>query len=192
MIELKGVDDVVYGFRKINSMTKAKKVHSLASLLFKNHLLIDLEEEQVFTIDMKIDFYAYKNTIFITNKKTFENALNFRKGMEANRDTVLNEFKSLRLFNDINLVGSAVGSNLNMLRKISAIQKSGYYKDPIFLKNLIALNKAEGWGLDIHENQIVVTEENVGLILTLLNNSRLKSPINQEVFDASVKKRVET
>jgi hypothetical protein len=37
---------------------------------------------------------------------------------------------------------------------------------------------------------IIITEANVDLVLTLLNNGRLESPINQEMFDASVKKKV--
>ena len=184
VIELWDSNGAIYGFRKINSITKAKKARSLSSLLFKNHLLIDLEEETIFTIDMHIDFLVYNGTIFISNKKAFENALNFRKGMENNRDAVLAEFKSLGIFSDVAVIGTVVGSNLNMLRKVSALQKSGYYKDVLFMKSLIKLNETEEWGLVVENNRIVVTEENVGLVLTLLNNNRLKSPINQEVFDA--------
>jgi len=191
VVELRGGNEAIYGFRKISSITKAKKVHSKASLLFKNQLLIDLEEEAVFTIDMHVDFFAYNNTIFIRNKKEFESALNFRKGMENARDAVLAELGTLEMLSDVAVMNRMVGSNLNMLRKISAIKRSGYYRDPLFMKSLFKHNKIEKWGLTIKDNRIVVTEENVGLILTLLNNSRLKSPINQEVFDATVKKKVE-
>jgi hypothetical protein len=191
VVELKGNNGTIYGFRKINSITRAKKVRSMTSLLFKDQFLIDLDEAMVFTIDMKVDFFAYNGTIFISNKKEFENALNFRKGMESNRDAVLTEFATLGIFNDVPMIARVVGINLNMLRKVSTIQKSGYYRNELFMRNLIKLNATEKWGLVVKNNQIVVTEENVGLILTLLNNSRLKSPINQEVFDATVKKKVE-
>lgn len=56
--------------------------------------------------------------------------------------------------------------------------------------NLIKINEQRNWGLFLQDDQIVVTEENVELVLTLLNNSRLESPINHEIFDASVKKKV--
>jgi hypothetical protein len=110
--------------------------------------------------------------------------------MENNRDVVLDEFGVLGLFNDIEPIRKIVGSNLHLLRMISTIQKSKYYKDKAYMENLIKLNETESWKLVITDGRIVVTEENVELVLTLLNNNRLKSPINQEVFDAQVKKKV--
>jgi len=190
VIQVKHKDTSLYGLRKINSLTQAKKITSFASFIFRNHLLVDLGDEQVFTIDKRIDFFAYRTTAFITNKKAFETALNFRKGMEKNRDDVLREFLSLGLFKTVEPIRKAVGSNLHFLRKVSAIQTSGYYKDGGFMEKLINVNKNENWGLTIEGDQIVVSEDNVDLVLTLLNNSRLKSPINQEVFDAAVKKKV--
>jgi hypothetical protein len=190
VIEVRHDHKAVYGFRKINSLTQAKKVHSLASYIFRDQLLIDVEEEKVFTIDPHIDFFVYDGTVFITSKKGFESALNFRKGMEDNRDVVLEDLKIAGFFSDVEPIRKIVGSNLHLLRKISAIQKSGYYKDKIFIESLVKINAAEKWGLLIKDDKIVVTDENVELVLTLLNNSRLKSLINQEVFDVPVKKKV--
>lgn len=190
VIEIRHDHKAVYGFRKINSLTQAKKVHSLASYIFRDQLLVDVEEEKVFTIDPHIDFFAYDGTVFIMSKTGFESALNFRKGMEDNRNVVLEDLKIAGFFSDIEPIRKIVGSNLHLLRKISAIQKSGYYKDKIFIESLIKINAVEKWGLIIKDDKIVVTDENVELVLTLLNNSRLKSLINQEVFDVPVKKKV--
>lgn len=190
VIQVKHKDTSLYGLRKISSLTQAKKITSFASFIFQNQLLVDLDDKQVFTIDKRIDFFAFRKTAFITNKKGFESALNFRKGMEKNRDCVLDEFLSLGLFRNVDPIREAVGSNLHFLRKVSAIQKSGYYKDSGFIKKLIEVNRSEKWGLTIENDQIVVSAEDVDLVLTLLTNSRLKSPINQEVFDAAVKKKV--
>ena len=105
-------------------------------------------------------------------------------------DTLLGDFVSLGIFKDVEPIRKTVGSNLHLLRKISAIQKSGYYKDKGFLKQLINVSKSENWPLIFENEMIVISDDNVDLVLTLLNNSRLKSPINAEVFDASVKKKV--
>lgn len=110
--------------------------------------------------------------------------------MEDNRDNVLAEFETLKIFSSVDAIRKTVGSNLHFLRKISAIQKSGYFRDKSFLQDLIKINAEKGWGLVIENGSIIVTEENVDLVLTLLNNSRLESPINHEVFDAAVKKKV--
>ncbi|ATG89825.1 Kiwa anti-phage protein KwaB-like domain-containing protein [Methylomonas koyamae] len=183
--------DILYGVRKVNNLTNAAKMAKLAYFIFDNQQLVDLEDKKVFTIDTNIDFFVYGGVAFIANKKEFESVLNFRHGMESNRDKVLNEFADLEIFTDIDAIKNTVGSNIRLLRKVSAIQKSGYYKNKDFLKNLISVNNQKGWGLTLQHNKIVVTEDNVELVLTLLNNSRLESPINHELFDASVKKRVE-
>lgn len=190
VIQVKHKESSLYGLRKINTLNQTKKLNSFASFLFQNHLLVDLDDKKVFTIDKRIDFFAYGGTAFITNKKAFETALNFRKGMEDNRDLVLQDFETLTIVKDVELIRKTVGSNLHLLRKMSAIQKSAYYKDKGFLANLMAVSKAENWPLTFENDAIVVCEANVDLVLTLLTNSRLKSPINQEVFDAAVKKKV--
>lgn len=190
VVKLEYDGNVVYGSRKINKFTRATKISSVAYFIYENKKLVDLEDKKVFTIDMHIDFFVYNGTAFITNKKEFESAMNFREGMEKNRDEVLSAFAALNVFSDVELIRQGIGSNLHLLRKISAIQKSGYYKDESYLKNLLRLNHEKGWGLTVESGVIVVNEDNVDLVLKLLNNDRLESPINQEMFDASVKKKV--
>lgn len=182
--------EAVYGWRKINSLSKVKKVQSLTQLMFRNTQLVDIDDEQIFTIDTNFDFFAYEDTLFILNKRDFETALNFRAGMEATRDAVLDQFVSMNLFDDIEPLRAKIGSHLSLLRKLSAIEKSGYYKNVDFMKKLPAACKKNGWGLKFKNGQIIVTHDCIDLILTVLNNSRLKSPINEEVFDADVKRRV--
>lgn len=190
VVKLTHDESAVYGLRKISKLNKATKVKGVASTLFVDKQLTDLEDEKIFTLDTHIDFFAYEGTTFITNKKEFESALNFRDGMEKNRDVVLNEFAALKVFSDVEPIRKSVGTNLHLLRKISSIQKSGYYKSPQYLIDLIKVNKERNWGLTVENGIIIVNEDNVDLVLTLLNNGRLESPINHEVFDASVKKKV--
>lgn len=183
----------VYALRKISKYTKAAKLASggaLSHLLFKNKQLSDLDDAEILTFDTGVDFFSYDGTTFITNKREFESALNFRKGMEKNRDAVLAEMKSLKIFSDIEPIRECVGANLHLLRKISSIQKAKYYKDKDFMAKLIAENKARGWGLKIKNGVIVVDENSVELLLKFLNNERVESQINHEVFDAVVKKKV--
>lgn len=190
VIEMRHDEQVVYGMRKVNALTQAKKVASLSSFLFRNSLLVDLSDERVFTLDLNLDFFVASGIAFITHKKDFESALNFRKGMEDNRDAVLDEFGKLEVFSDVGPLRDYIGVNLHHLRKISAIRKSGYYQDRSFMENLIKVNQERKWGLLIAGGKITVTAENAETVLTLLSNSRLISLINEEVFDALVKKKV--
>lgn len=190
VIKLEHQDNAIYAYRKINNLTNSTKLSHVSYFQFKDKELKDLDEKQIFTIDTGVDFFSFDGTTFITNKKEFENALNFRAGMEKNRDAVLQEFVDLKIFNDTSLLKTRIGSNLNYLRKISTIQKSGYYKDKNYLSALITVNAEKAWGLIVENGLIVINDETIDLILTLLNNGRLESPINHETFDAQVKVKV--
>lgn len=190
VIKLELDSSVVYGVRKINKFTRATKVKAVSYFIFEDKKLVDLEDKKVFAIDTHIDFFAYDGTTFITNKKEFESALNFRDGMEKNRDAILAEFVVLKVFSDAEPIRQMVGANLHLLRKMSSIQKGGYYKDKKFLADLHARNKEKGWNLMIQNGVIIIDESNVDFVLKLLNNERVESQINHEVFDAVVKKKV--
>ncbi|HRB16908.1 MAG: Kiwa anti-phage protein KwaB-like domain-containing protein [Nitrospirota bacterium] len=190
VIKLEHQGSVLYGVRKINKFARATKVKAVSYFIFENKKLVDLEGKQVFTLDTHIDFFAYDGTMFIANKKEFESVLNFRNGMEKNRDAILEEFVTLKVVVDVEVIRRVVGGNLHLLRKMSSIQKSGYYKDKIFLVELTKKNVEKGWNLEVEHGVIVVDESNVELVLKLLNNERVESQINQEVFDAVVKKKV--
>ncbi len=190
VIKLEHQDKAIYAYRKNNKLNNAAKLSHVSFIQFKDKELKDLDEKEIFTIDTQIDFFTYEGTTFITNKKEFEKTLNFRAGMEKNRDVVLQEFVDLKIFNDASLLKEHIGANLNYLRKVSSIQKSGYYKDAKFLEELIKVNQLKNWGLAVEDGAIVINEDSIDLVLTLLNNGRLESPINHEIFDASVKKKV--
>lgn len=190
VIKLEHQDKALYAYRKIHKFTNPAKLAHVSFLQFKDQELKDLDQQEIFTIDTQVDFFSYEGTTFIANKKEFEGTLNFRAGMEKNRDTVLQELVELKIFSDTTLLQERIGSNLNYLRKVSSIQKSGYYKDATFLSELIKVNTQKNWGLVVENGVIVINETTIDLVLTLLNNGRLESPINHEVFDAAVKKKV--
>lgn len=190
VIKLEHQDKALYAYRKINKFNHAARLSHVSFIQFKDKELKDLDEKEIFTIDTQVDFFTYQGTTFIANKKEFESTLNFRAGMEKNRDVVLQELVDLKIFSDASLLKQHIGANLNYLRKVSSIQKSGYYKDAKFLEELIKVNELKGWGLLVENGAIVINEASIDLVLTLLNNGRLESPINHEMFDAPVKKKV--
>lgn len=74
---------------------------------------------------------------------------------------------------------------------MASISKLGYYKDEKYFHRLVEINESEGWGLRVNdEGKIIVEEGSVPALLKFLNNDRLRSPINNELFDASAKSRV--
>jgi hypothetical protein len=113
--------------------------------------------------------------------------MNFREGMKTHATEVLAEFESMNFLSDVAPIREYVGDNLNHLRKLSSIRKSGYYKQTDYLDKLMTVSADEKWDLKIENGKIVVEPETVELLLKLLNNDRLRSPINNELFDSAAK-----
>lgn len=179
---------ILYSVRRVSEGWTTKKVSQFINMIFADNMLVDIEQKEIFRIDGKVDFFSFDGVIFIADKKNFETALNFREGMERNRDEIVEEFKQIKLFVDANKISNLVGNNIRRLRKLSQVKKSGYYKKQDFLQSLKQVNKDENWGIQYSDDgKLIVTEENIETVLTILNNSRLKSPINQESFDVDVK-----
>jgi hypothetical protein len=188
--------DVEVGGKHVRAVHKIvggwtlKKQSAIVKVLFAKSTLMDYEDAPVFQLARKIDFIAFDDNVFILDKSKFESALNFRVGMERKRDELLREFGTLGLFTDVSVIRDTVGTNLRHLRRVTSVKKSGYYRDSSFMTELKTVCNKYGWNVSWQDGKIVVTPDNVEVILKLLNNDRLESPVNHELFDAIVKDRV--
>ncbi|MDD4978732.1 MAG: DUF4868 domain-containing protein [Gallionella sp.] len=181
----------MYAARRVSEGWTTKKVSQLISMIFQDNMLVDIEQKEIFRIDGKVDFFSYDGTTFIADKKNFETALNFREGMERNRDEIVDEFHSLNLFENAAEISALVGDNIRRLRRLSQVKKAAYYKDANFLANLKRVNAEEGWGIKYSAHgKLLVTEEDIEIVLRVLNNDRLTSKINSENFDVDVKHKL--
>jgi len=177
----------LFAWRKISTLTSPKKVKSRKATFFVEHKLIDVDDKEIFLIDPRFDFFVFGGMIFISNKKDFEVSMNFREGMKAKAGEVIQDFVNSEHFRNVELITTYVGDNLHHLRKMASIRKSGYYKQPGYIERMIEVSREEGWKLKVEDGQIVVEEDTIELLLKLLNNDRLRSPINNEIFDAAAK-----
>lgn len=181
----------LFSARRVSEGWTTKKVKQLINMVFQNNMLVDIGEQEIFRIDGKVDFFTYDGIIFIADKKNFETALNFREGMERNRDEIVKEFFSLGLFENATAVSDLVGNNLRHLRRLSQVKKAGYYKDPNFLASLRKVSEEDGWGIQYSpDGKLLVTKDDIETVLRVLNNDRLTSKINAENFDVEVKHKL--
>lgn len=187
VVQLELGNDRLYAWRKISTLTQPKKVQSRQATFFVEHKLVDVEDKEVFLIDPRFDFFVHGGVIFIANKKEFEVSMNFREGMKAKAADAIQHLNDGGHFKNVELIQKFVGDNLNHLRKMASIFKAGYYQQPDYIQRMIEVSKAEGWELKVEDGQVVVEEETIDLLLKLLNNDRLRSPINNEIFDAAAK-----
>ncbi|MEY4591142.1 MAG: hypothetical protein RIR18_37 [Pseudomonadota bacterium] len=183
-------NDRLFAWRKISTATQPKKVKARQATFFFEQKLVDIEDKDIFMIAPRFDFFVHEGTILIANKKEFESSMNFREGMKAKAAEVIKDFAESKIFQNVGLIEKYVGDNLHRLRKMASILKSGYYKQDDYIKKMIQVSKEEGWELKVVDGEILVEEETIELLLKLLNNERLHSLINGEVFDASVKTHV--
>lgn len=177
------------GFKAIPENWKLKKSKGLIPLLFENNTFKDLDTDNVFSISSTVDFLFYKELLFILSKKAFEQGMNFRDGMIAKANALYQETEELNLFVNINILKDRVGNNQRYLRKLATIKNLGYYKDQNYLTKFKAINEAKNWGIEFDNGQIVITDESLDDMLTVLQNKRLHSELSEEDFDVeSVKK----
>lgn len=187
VVQLEHGSDRLYAWRKISTLTQAKRVQSRKATFFVEHKLVDVEDKEVFLIDPRFDFFVHDGMIFIANKKEFEISMNFREGMKAKAADVIQNFIASGHFKNVDLIQKHVGDNMHHLRKMASILKAGYYQQPNYIQRMIEVSKEEGWELKVENGRVVVEEESIELLLKLLNNERLRSLINNETFDAAVK-----
>lgn len=183
-------DRKLYAWKKISADTQPKKAAAKDLAFFLNRKLVDLDDKEVFMIYPRYDFFVYGGTTFIANKRQFESSMNFREGMKAKAAQVIQDFIDSGKFENTERITRYVGENLHHLRKMASILKAGYYKQTDYIQQMIVVSKSEGWELNVKNGKVVVEDETIELLLKLLNNDRLRSPINNEVFDAAAKARV--
>jgi len=177
------------GFKTLPENWKMKKAKGFIPLMYKDNRFEDLDSNPVFSIARSIDFIYFKDVLFVLSKKLFEAGLNFRKGMIAKSEEFYDEAEKYNIFKNIDVLKEKVGNNQRYLRKIATIMNLGYYKDQRFLDKFKLVNDIKNWDIEFNDGHIVITEEKLDAILTVLQNKRLHSELTEEDFDVeSVKK----
>ena len=173
----------IVGFKTLPENWKMKYQRGLIPLLFSENSFKDLEEDNVFSISSFVDLFYFNETIFILSKKEFERGLNFREGMINNANELYQEVQKLNIFGNIEILTAKVGNNQRYLRKIATIRNLGHFRNPVFLQRLEQLSITKGWNINFENGQIVITDDTLDDILTLLQNKRLHSELTDEDFD---------
>lgn len=193
VIKIQVGQQYLYAYTKTAGTWNTKKVSSGYFSAFSGEKMIGLCENKIFKIEDHIDFILFEGNIFIANKRAFESAMNFKEGMKTRTNELIIEFNNLGLFTDTKPISKFVGEDARYLRSMSSIKDKGFYEDKDFMSNLATLNKTEGWGLDIDANGVITAKpENIKLILTLLNDLRLKSLLSGNIYDAPSSTKVES
>lgn len=191
MIIIRNVEGIqVVGFKTLPENWRMKRNRGLIPLLFHENRFEDLEQENVFSISSVVDLFYFDENLFILSKKDFERGLNFREGMMNNAEEMYQEVTQLNIFLNFEIMTARVGNNQRYLRKIATIRNLGHYRDQLYLQRLQQLSITKGWRIQFEDDQIIITDETLDDILTLLQNKRLHSELTEEDFDVEGTKPV--
>jgi hypothetical protein len=184
MIILRNNDGIfLVGYKTLPESWKMRREKNLITLLYKEKRFSDLGEENVFSISRVVDFFFHDDMLFILSNKEFERGLNFREGMLNNAKELYSSTEALNLFDNIELLKNRVGTNQRYLRKISTIKNMGLYRNPEFLRKLKSVSHEKGWNILYNGDKIVLSEDNIDDVLTLLQDKRLHSELTNKDFD---------
>lgn len=182
---------IAVGYKKIPESWRLKEKKGIFSVLFQNNRFEDLDAKPVFSISQKLDFIYFKEEILILSKKGYEIALNIRLGMLRKAEEFYQEVEKMNLFTDLQTLKLQISDNSRLLRRVSQIFNTGYYRDPAFLQKLKEISEKREWGIKFEGNKIIITSENVEVVLTLLSNRRLLSEITGETFDVEHARKIQ-
>ena len=111
--------------------------------------------------------------------------------MIAKADELYEEVREINLFVNMDILTNRVGNNQRYLKKIATIKNLGYYRNQAFLQRFRVINQHKGWGIQFQDDgQIVITEEKLDDILSILQNKRLYSELTGEDFDVPSAKKI--
>lgn len=159
--------------------------------LFKGGKLDTLDDGRVFNVTIGVDFFSWDSQVIVVEKKVFESIMNIRDGMVRKRDNLIAALEQLATFEGLEVLQEAIGDNAHMLRRATQVSDSQHLSDPSFIKTLFdVIQQHPTWGIALKGGKIVITPENSGDVLSLLNDARAESFVRRQVFDALVKKPV--
>ena len=180
---------VLYAFRHLNNQWKIKRIRPSIYTLFRDNQLYTIEDKNIFTFDCIIDFIEYKDRVLILNKINFEKSMNYRGNLKLIRDETFNHIRKGSLITGLDILESRILDKKNMMRRLADIRSRGYFEDPQYMSLLKKTNESEGWNLYFDGDKLCITEDTVDIVMTLLGNDRLKSLVNEEIFDIRGQKK---
>ncbi|WP_318372906.1 Kiwa anti-phage protein KwaB-like domain-containing protein [Enterobacter sp.] len=176
-------NDTLYCIKKTDASWKTKKKKGLKSLVFEEHTLA-IDDTPRFDIAKCFDFFVLGNDILIKEKGVFESLLSYKQAHITNFNTLTVEPEFSGLFTDLAPLNEYVGNNAMQLRRASAIQQKGYYKNGAFMASLVA--NAQRFRLNLQfdpHGKIIVTKACCPDIFQALLDHRLQSHYQAHLYD---------
>lgn len=185
-------DKSIYGYAYIGGTWSANKSTGsfLKSMIgLDGQFIIDINTERKFALKSQIDYLQYDDGVFISDVKNFETSMNFHERLIEKRDEALEKISSSKLIsiNTLQNLKNAVRSDKYLMRQLTSVHAKGYYADEIWLEKLrSAASNAENWRIKFDTTGDIIIEDDkeyIKEVLILLQNKRVQTIVDQNVFD---------
>ncbi|WP_321403881.1 Kiwa anti-phage protein KwaB-like domain-containing protein [Maridesulfovibrio sp.] len=184
VIHIQAGDESLYAFKKTSSSWTTKKVKASYGAFFRNGCMIGISQESVFQIYKSVDFICYKDTVFISDKRSFESAMNYKESMIERRDEAVTDLEASGIFSSVDSISEFIGEDMRYLRSISSIMDKGFYKNNEFMTRLKNKNQERNWGIEFDEyGKIIPNTDRMPDLFKILNDFRLFSELSHNIYD---------
>ncbi|WP_047046542.1 Kiwa anti-phage protein KwaB-like domain-containing protein [Vibrio mexicanus] len=181
----------IYAFRYIKGAWSVNNTagKSIFTSMQGNQLVVKIDQSPRFQITPYIDFFQYKSGVYIADIKQFEVAMNFHDRLvekKAEAITALGQSAAMSSQESIKLT-NIIGEDKRMMRQLASVLDKQYYNNEVWLRKLKqAADRAGNWQVKFDSNGKILIEDNkeyVKELLTLLQNKRVKTVVDDLMFD---------
>jgi hypothetical protein len=178
--------EVLLAFKRMPE--RPVKVDRLFEAFFTGRKLNEGAEKPRLRLSRTVDALHFENVSYVLNKREFEAGLRYREAMRETAGAVVEEItKAGVLSNPGDLLQGPRGENYQVLRRLAALSRKPDFKAAGWLEKVRALNARYNWKLVFNESgAIVVNEETLSTILSLLADRRALTLIGGQMIDADV------
>ncbi|HIF9186499.1 TPA: Kiwa anti-phage protein KwaB-like domain-containing protein [Photobacterium damselae] len=181
----------IYAFRYIKGAWLVNNTagKNIFTSMQNNQLVVKIDQSTRFQITPYIDFIQYKSGVYIADIKRFEKAMNFNDRLvekKAEAITALGQSAAMSSEESIKLT-NIIGEDKRMMRQLASVLDKQYYSNEVWLRRLKqAADSADNWLIQFDSDGKILIEENkeyVKELLTLLQNKRVKTVVDDLIFD---------
>jgi hypothetical protein len=181
----------IFAFRYISGAWSANKTSGkfFGFNTFNNQLIVKIKEDPRFQITPYIDFLQYGHDVFIADIKQFETAMNFHERLKEKKVEAITALCASSAMLEVakEPLTRVIGNDKYLMRQLASVHEKGHFADDIWLAKLKSKSEAAGnWKIKFDDSGKIMIDETkdyVKEVLTLLQNKRVITVVDEKMFD---------
>jgi hypothetical protein len=181
----------IYAYRYISSAWSLKNTagSTLSLNMLSNELIAGVDTHPRFQISSNIDLVQAGDSIFVTNLKNFETAMNYHERLNEKKAEAVTALSGSNVVTTAaaQILSETIGTDKHLMRQLASVHAKGFYANDAWMTKLKTAADAVGTWLirfDAAGNLIVDNDKDyVKELLTLLQNKRVETVVDHNVFD---------